>query len=55
MTNHDALNTIGTWADSHIKKKYGNSFIYTLFTKEQFVDANTAASKNWWEVTIPKF
>lgn len=55
LTNYDALNTIGTWADSHIKKKYGNSFIYTLFTKEQFVDANTAASKNWWEVTIPKF
>lgn len=37
----DALNTLGTWATEHINKKYGNIFVYTLFTKKQFVDANS--------------
>jgi len=35
------LNTLGDWATAHIKKGYGNFFVYTLFTKEQFVKANT--------------
>lgn len=36
----EALNTLGSWATAHINKKYGNLFIYTLFTKEQFLKAN---------------
>lgn len=36
----DTLNTLGDWATSHINKKYGNFFVYTLFTKEQFLQAN---------------
>lgn len=33
--------TICSWAQQHLNKKYGNSFTYTLFTKEQFVAANS--------------
>ena len=53
LTDYDALNTIGSWAEAHINKKYGNSFIYTLFTKDQFVTANTSYSyfpKSWWNI-----
>jgi hypothetical protein len=42
LSNYDALTKLGTWANQHIKKGYGNSFIYTLFTKDQFVSANKA-------------
>ena len=38
------LETLGTWATAHIKKGYGNLFIYTLFTKEQFLKANTKST-----------
>jgi hypothetical protein len=41
LTNDNTLKTLGQWAIDHQKKKYGNSFIYTLFTKEQFISANT--------------
>ena len=36
-----SLNTLGDWTTAHINKKYGNLFIYTLFTKEQFIKANS--------------
>lgn len=45
LTNYEALGTLGKWANEHISKKYGNSFLYTLFTKEQFVAANTGGSQ----------
>jgi hypothetical protein len=38
------LNTLGDWAVAHQKKGYGNFFVYTLFTKEQFIKANTQIS-----------
>jgi len=41
LTNRDALNTIGDWADEHKRKKYGNIFQYTLFSKQQFISANS--------------
>lgn len=52
LSNYDSLKTLGKWANDHINKKYGNSFIYTLFTKDQFVTANTTASfpKSWWNI-----
>lgn len=40
----EALNTLGKWANEHIAKKYGNIFVYTLFTKQQFVDANKGST-----------
>lgn len=40
IPDYDTLNIIGDWAEAHIKKKYGNIFVYTLFTKDQFVSAN---------------
>jgi hypothetical protein len=40
IPDYVSLNQLGTWAEAHIKKKYGNVFIYTLFTKEQFIAAN---------------
>ena len=56
LTDRNALTTLGNWADSHISKKYGNSFIYTLFTKEQFVNANTESSfLDIFKVNLPKF
>lgn len=33
------LTNLGNWADAHIKKKFGNIFTYTVFTKEQFLTA----------------
>jgi hypothetical protein len=53
LTNYDSLKKLGTWANEHIAKKYGNSFIYTLFTKEQFVTANKTnitVPTGWWRV-----
>jgi hypothetical protein len=35
------LNTMGDWALEHLNKKYSNTFIYTLFTGEQFINANS--------------
>jgi len=35
-----ALRKLGTWASDHIRKKYKNIFVYTLFTAEQFIQAN---------------
>jgi len=40
----NTLETLGVWANAHIKKGYGNFFVYTLFTKEQFIKANTQKS-----------
>lgn len=40
LTDMKTLSELGTWSEKHINKKYGNSFIYTLFTKQQFVEAN---------------
>jgi len=40
VTNFTTLNKLGDWAVEHQKKKYGNAFVYTLFTKEQFMQAN---------------
>jgi len=40
ITDDDTLRTLGQWASDHIKKQYGNAFTYTLFTKEQFLNAN---------------
>jgi hypothetical protein len=40
LTDDNTLRTLGTWANDHIKKKYGNLFTYTLFTSEQFQSAN---------------
>jgi len=40
LTDDATLITLGKWADDHIRKKYGNLFVYTLFTKEQFLAAN---------------
>jgi hypothetical protein len=42
--NYDLLNTLGKWANEHISKKYGNLFTYTVFTKEQFIQANRPKS-----------
>jgi hypothetical protein len=44
LSDTTSLNTLGDWADKHRKKKYGNVFQYTLFTKEQFVSANSGSS-----------
>ena len=44
FANLSTLETLGTWANAHIKKGYGNFFIYTLFTKEQFLQANNQKS-----------
>lgn len=44
FANLSTLETLGGWATAHIKKGYGNFFIYTLFTKEQFLQANTQKS-----------
>jgi hypothetical protein len=35
-----SFRTICSWAKQHIDKKYPNTFVYTLFTKEQFLAAN---------------
>lgn len=40
LSDYKTLNELGNWAKSHIDKKYGNVFMYTLFTKQQFIDAN---------------
>jgi hypothetical protein len=49
------LNTLGDWATAHMKKGYGNFFIYTLFTKEQFIKANTQSFiKNIFSNIIPR-
>ena len=37
------LNEIGKFAQDHIAKKYGNMFMYTVFTKKQFIQANGVA------------
>lgn len=34
------LGKIGVFAKEHIEKKYGNVFMYTVFTREQFLIAN---------------
>jgi hypothetical protein len=44
FANLSTLETLGGWATAHIKKGYGNLFIYTLFTKEQFLQANNQKS-----------
>ena len=44
LTDDAALRKLGTFAEDHIKKKYGNIFTYTLFTAEQFVKANRGFS-----------
>jgi len=44
LTDHDALSKLGVWANDHISKNYKNSFTYTLFTKEQFIQANKSTS-----------
>lgn len=40
LTDDSTLRTLGKWAVEHQRKKFGNSFIYTLFTKQQFITAN---------------
>lgn len=57
LSNYDSLKTLGSWAEEHIKKRYGNSFIYTLFTKEQFVAAQQQQSSvfDMFKITLPKF
>jgi hypothetical protein len=40
LSDLSLLNKLGDWAVAHQKKKYGNLFVYTLFTKEQFLKAN---------------
>jgi len=40
LTDDKTLKTLGEWAIEHQKKKFGNIFTYTLFTKEQFLAAN---------------
>jgi len=40
----NTLETLGGWANAHIKKGYGNFFVYTLFTKQQFLEANSSTS-----------
>jgi hypothetical protein len=52
---YDVLNRLGTWAEEHIKKRYGNAFTYTVFTKEQFIEANTDynpsfGNQSWLEI-----
>jgi hypothetical protein len=44
FANLKTLDTLGIWANDHIKKGYGNFFVYTLFTKEQFLNANDQGS-----------
>lgn len=41
LTDDNTLRMLGTLAVRHQKKGYGNSFTYTLFTKEQFMAANS--------------
>jgi hypothetical protein len=41
LVDRNALNTLGSYANEHIAKKYGNVFMYTLFTLDQFMQANT--------------
>ena len=43
FANLKALDTLGVWANDHIKKRYGNFFVYTLFTKDQFIKANSSS------------
>ncbi len=40
LKDNYVLNTMGDWATDHINKGYSNTFIYTLFTAEQFMRAN---------------
>jgi hypothetical protein len=40
VTDEKALIKLGAWANDHLKKLYRNTFYYTLFTAEQFVQAN---------------
>ena len=40
LTNDNTLKTLGNWATEHQKKKFGNVYTYTLFTKQQFLAAN---------------
>jgi hypothetical protein len=55
LTDDKALSTLGTWAEEHMRKKYGNNFTYTLFTKEQFVSANTTNTvTNLLSMLVPK-
>jgi hypothetical protein len=44
FANLKTLDTLGVWANDHIKKGYGNFFVYTLFTRQQFLDANSTNS-----------
>lgn len=43
VSNLEKLNKIGDFASDHISKGYGNVFIYTVFSKEQFLNANGGA------------
>jgi hypothetical protein len=40
VSDYESLNKLGRWAVEHQKKKYGNAFVYTLFTRDQFIKAN---------------
>lgn len=44
LTDDSTLKTLGKWATEHQKKGYGNVFTYTLFTKQQFIEANTISA-----------
>lgn len=35
------VNTLGEWANAHINKAYLNIFTYTIFTRQQFLEANS--------------
>lgn len=44
LSDYNSLTKLGKFASDHIKKRYGNIFTYTLFTAEQFVQANRGFS-----------
>lgn len=50
----DALNKIGDWAKEHIDKKFGNAFFYTVFTAEQFLDANKGSQRRIPFAPLPR-
>ncbi len=46
FADNRSLRTLESWAKQHIKMYKENSFVYTLFSKSQFVDANVQNKKN---------
>jgi hypothetical protein len=52
LKDNYVLNTLGDWAVAHINKGYTNTFIYTLFTAEQFTKANQSRG---FTFTLPNF